>query len=91
MRIRSQARSCDSRSSSAEPRTSTPVPKVKIDSESTTPEAISREVTIFTPTADKELEAILSNQEDEDDSRPITGGSGSVLQKQAQRQSRKEK
>ena len=83
MRIRSQARSIDSRSSSAEPRTSTPVPKVKIDSESTTPEAISREVTIFTPTADKELEAILSNQEDESDSRPITGASGAAeLQKQ---------
>ncbi|GFN92089.1 heat repeat-containing protein 4 [Plakobranchus ocellatus] len=81
-RIRSQARSIDSRSSSAEPRTSTPVPKVKIGSDSTSPEVISREVTIFTPTADKELEAILSNQEDEADSRPITGASGNGLLKQ---------
>lgn len=67
-RIRSQARSAqsnDSLSSSPLPRTSTPLPRVKIRSgSSVSTEAPSREGTVFTPTADKELEAILNQQEE---------------------------
>ncbi|XP_005089099.1 HEAT repeat-containing protein 4 isoform X2 [Aplysia californica] len=70
-RIRSQARSTDSLGSTPQPRTSTPLPKTKRESESTTPEPVSREGTVFTPTADRELEAILNQEE-------IASASGSV-------------
>lgn len=95
-KIRSQARtsrSNDSLSSSPQPRTSTPLPKVKVRSGSSTPEPLSREGTVFTPTADKELEAILNQDEVESTSgsasaksRPATEGSVDLAQELQEKQ-----
>ena len=85
-RIRSQAKSSasarESSDSSPQPRTSTPLASGllsqrsqrnrRAESERTTPEPVSREGTVFTPTADRELEAILGQDQE------LGSASGSV-------------